>query len=116
MTINQPRRLLVATAALALFAIAACSDTSDTMSGSAASQLATATLLTSSQSGTDAGMPPPGATGGTAQTAIPASGAAPSAAGTPAKLNLNTATREQFLTVPNVGDRMVREFLRPRPF
>jgi DNA uptake protein ComE-like DNA-binding protein len=33
-----------------------------------------------------------------------------------AKLNLNTATREQFLTVPGVGDRMVREFLEYRPY
>jgi DNA uptake protein ComE-like DNA-binding protein len=32
------------------------------------------------------------------------------------KLNLNTATREQLLTVPNVGDRMVREFLEYRPY
>jgi DNA uptake protein ComE-like DNA-binding protein len=32
------------------------------------------------------------------------------------KLNLNTATREQFLTVPGVGDRMVREFFEYRPY
>ncbi|MBI3967764.1 MAG: hypothetical protein HY329_19160 [Chloroflexi bacterium] len=32
------------------------------------------------------------------------------------QLNLNTATREQFLTVPNVGDRMVREFFEYRPY
>ena len=35
---------------------------------------------------------------------------------TPPRLNLNTATREQFLTVPNVGDRMVREFFEYRPY
>ncbi|CAA9288016.1 MAG: hypothetical protein AVDCRST_MAG77-4469 [uncultured Chloroflexi bacterium] len=35
---------------------------------------------------------------------------------TATKLNLNTATREQFLTVPNVGDRMVREFFEYRPY
>jgi DNA uptake protein ComE-like DNA-binding protein len=33
-----------------------------------------------------------------------------------AKLNLNTATREQFLTIPGVGDRMVREFFEYRPY
>ena len=34
----------------------------------------------------------------------------------PTRLNLNTATREQFLTIPNVGDRMVREFFEYRPY
>lgn len=32
------------------------------------------------------------------------------------KLNLNTATAEEFLTVPNVGNRMVREFFEYRPY
>ena len=32
------------------------------------------------------------------------------------KLNLNTATREAFLTIPNVGDRMVGEFFEYRPY
>ena len=32
------------------------------------------------------------------------------------KLNLNEASREDFLTVPNVGDRMVREFFEYRPY
>jgi DNA uptake protein ComE-like DNA-binding protein len=31
-------------------------------------------------------------------------------------LDLNTATREDFLTIPGVGDRMVREFLEYRPY
>ncbi|MCA1558704.1 MAG: helix-hairpin-helix domain-containing protein [Acidobacteria bacterium] len=31
-------------------------------------------------------------------------------------LNLNTATREEILMIPNVGDRMVREFFEYRPF
>jgi DNA uptake protein ComE-like DNA-binding protein len=31
-------------------------------------------------------------------------------------LNLNTATRDQILLIPNVGDRMVREFLEYRPY
>ena len=32
------------------------------------------------------------------------------------KLNLNTATNEEFLTIPDVGDRMVREFNEYRPY
>jgi len=31
-------------------------------------------------------------------------------------LNLNTATREQILLIPNAGQRMVREFLEYRPY
>ena len=31
-------------------------------------------------------------------------------------LNLNTATREQILLIPNAGNRMVREFLEYRPY
>ncbi len=32
------------------------------------------------------------------------------------KLNVNTATKEQMLAIPNVGDRMVREFEEYRPY
>jgi len=32
------------------------------------------------------------------------------------KLDLNTATAEEFLTIPGVGDRMVREFNEYRPY
>jgi len=42
--------------------------------------------------------------------------AAAPAALAPAKLNLNTATPEEFLSIPGVGDRMVREFLEYRPY
>lgn len=42
--------------------------------------------------------------------------AAPVVAQAPAKLNLNTATGDEFLTVPNVGNRMVREFMEYRPY
>jgi DNA uptake protein ComE-like DNA-binding protein len=31
-------------------------------------------------------------------------------------LNLNTATREEILMIPNLGQRMVREFLEYRPY
>lgn len=33
-----------------------------------------------------------------------------------AKLDLNTATREDVLTIPGVGDNMVREFFEYRPY
>ena len=33
-----------------------------------------------------------------------------------ALLNLNTATSEEFLTIPDVGDRMVHEFEEYRPY
>jgi DNA uptake protein ComE-like DNA-binding protein len=33
-----------------------------------------------------------------------------------AKLNLNTATEEEFLTIPDVGERMVGEFFEYRPY
>lgn len=32
------------------------------------------------------------------------------------KLNLNTASREEFLTIPEVGDRMAHEFEEYRPY
>jgi DNA uptake protein ComE-like DNA-binding protein len=60
------------------------------------------------------GAPTPTVAPAAVSGATPTSALAPTAA--PARLNLNTATREQFLTVPNVGDRMVREFLEYRPY
>lgn len=53
-----------------------------------------------------------------APTAVPTTepAAAPVMAQTPTKLNLNTATGDDFLTVPNVGNRMVREFMEYRPY
>lgn len=52
-------------------------------------------------------------------TAVPSnSDAAPADASTAAftKINLNTATAEQILTIPNTGNRMVREFQEYRPY
>lgn len=52
-------------------------------------------------------------------TAVPSnSDAAPTGASTAAftKINLNTATAEQILTIPNTGSRMVREFQEYRPY
>lgn len=47
-----------------------------------------------------------------AQMAAP-DGMAPSNA---SKANLNTATEEEFLAIPNVGDQMVHEFEEYRPY
>lgn len=38
------------------------------------------------------------------------------AAATGPKLNMNTATGDEFQTIPNVGDRMVHEFEEYRPY
>lgn len=32
------------------------------------------------------------------------------------KINLNTATEEEFAAIPNVGDRMIGEFMEYRPY
>lgn len=56
-----------------------------------------------------------GVQGAAAQTSsTPTS--SPVATPTTVKLNLNTATDEQLLTVPGVGDRMLREFKEYRPY
>ncbi len=50
----------------------------------------------------------------TSDSAIPTQGS--SRETTTLKLNLNTAGAEDFLTVPGVGNRMVREFMEYRPY
>jgi DNA uptake protein ComE-like DNA-binding protein len=52
----------------------------------------------------------------TAEPTIEPTAAAVPAAPAITKLNLNTATGGEFLTVPNVGNRMVREFMEYRPY
>lgn len=96
------RRLIAALAVLALLTATACQ-------GSARSG--------SSGPGTT-GDSPPAATGaaGADVGASNAGTGSGTAAVQSAKLNLNTATREQLLTIPNVGDRMVREFMEYRPY
>jgi DNA uptake protein ComE-like DNA-binding protein len=51
-----------------------------------------------------------------AAAAQPSASSSPAATGASTKVNLNIATREQFLAVPGVGDRMVREFEEYRPY
>lgn len=58
----------------------------------------------------------PAATATTAAQAAPASAEQPAAA-TAAKLNLNTVTEAELLnTIPDFGNRMVREFFEYRPY
>jgi DNA uptake protein ComE-like DNA-binding protein len=45
----------------------------------------------------------------------PAASTAPATANVE-KINMNTGTEEQFLTIPNVGDNMVHEFEEYRPY
>ena len=96
------RNVLAGLVSIAILGAAACDDSSQSSSSSdaAATSVAPAT-------------PAAAQTGASSPVAA---GTASPAAQAPAKLNLNTATREQFLTVPNVGDRMVREFLEYRPY
>jgi DNA uptake protein ComE-like DNA-binding protein len=77
-----------------------------------------AALVVAACGGSDTSSSEPGAAVPTAPAAAQAQASAVASDAVPAaaKLNLNTATREQFLTVPNVGDRMVREFMEYRPY
>jgi DNA uptake protein ComE-like DNA-binding protein len=93
------RALIMAAAVLTLLTTLACG-------GSSRSTVSATNAGDSAAAATAVG-PDTGASG--------AGGSAPGAA-QPAKLNLNTATREQLLTIPNVGDRMVREFMEYRPY
>ena len=86
------------TVASATAAISGTTSTSDT----------TAT----SQTGSTGAMSETTAT--TATSATTTTGAM--AAASPAKFNLNTVTAEEILTIPNTGNRMVREFEEYRPY
>ena len=97
--------LLAGAVALAVV-VAACGQGDEPAAPSGAASAATAAATEAQTS--------PANTPAPAVQAVPS--ASPGAAVAPTKLNLNTATREQFLTVPGVGDRMVREFEEYRPY
>jgi DNA uptake protein ComE-like DNA-binding protein len=92
------RALLSGIAALVLAGAAACGGSNTPSTQSSAS--------TGPASPVSAAQEAPAATAATQTAAV----------AVPAKLNLNTATREEFLTVPGVGDRFVREFMEYRPY
>src|SRR5690606_18889931 len=53
-----------------------------------------------------------GGSGEAPATTAASEAAAPDTAATPAaRINLNTATEDEFRTIPGVGDRMVHEFV-----
>lgn len=91
---------------------AACSDeASETTTGNPVTAVATAAAASQATATTAAP-----AAGVQATSAATSAAQAQATAAAPAKINLNTGTRAQFLTVPNVGDRMVREFEEYRPY
>ena len=104
---NVRRTFLAGAVALTVIGAAACSDSEQTTAPSGAATNATTVATAARETQTSATATPTGAS--SAPSAAPAAAA-------PTKLNLNTATREQFLTVPGVGDRMVREFEEYRPY
>ncbi len=111
--IGYRTQLLIAFAAAVLAAGAACSGSEE--------KAAPAANVTSSATGTAAPAEPAGTATRTATAAVTSSVAASTpvaVSGAPAitRLNLNTATPEQFKTIPNVGDRFVREFNEYRPY
>lgn len=98
-------KLLAASAAVAL--LAACS-------GNTAPAATTALAAPTAPAATEAPTQPT-----EAPAAQPTEAAAPTPASVialPAKVNLNTATRDEILTIPNTGNRMVREFEEYRPY
>jgi DNA uptake protein ComE-like DNA-binding protein len=102
------RNVLMGLAFIAAVAAAACGGSSkeSTSSQAAATPAASSVATGPDVAPTSAAQAQPAATATPPTTSAQAN----------AKLNLNTATREQFLTVPNVGDRMVREFMEYRPY
>jgi len=108
---NRRPALFILAAPLVL---AACGGSTETAPSSAAPAAQQTTAAPGS-----AVAPAPAASAPTTAAGAPAAAppaSAPPASPTPTKLNLNTATREQLLTVPNAGDRMAREFLEYRPY
>ncbi|HEX5689998.1 MAG TPA: hypothetical protein VFX76_08345 [Roseiflexaceae bacterium] len=126
--INKLR--VAAVAILAAIALAACGGaaTSSTATNapaatsapaaSAATSAPAATAAEPATSGATAEANAPTAAAGAAATTAPEATAAPAeAAAVPAKLNLNDVTEDQLLsTIPNFGNRMVREFFEYRPY
>jgi DNA uptake protein ComE-like DNA-binding protein len=128
---SAPRRRIVLRAGLAMSALALLAACGGSPAGGS-TQPATATQSTAAQpTATPAATAQPTATSASAAapTATAAQGkptapapttptqpAQPAPTQAAAKLNLNTATAEQFRTIPGVGDRMVREFEEYRPY
>ena len=113
----RTKRAAIAVALLAAVALAAC--------GGAAQPASTATQAPAPTSAAAAptSAPPtetsstPTAAGAAAAPTDSPSQTAPAAAAASKKLNLNEVTEEELLgTIPNFGNRMVREFFEYRPY
>jgi DNA uptake protein ComE-like DNA-binding protein len=129
---DKERFLKMMAACAGVVALAACSSgtpnattvpaaTSAATSASTATQSATAAATedpaTIAPAATQAATDDTAATtAATAEATAEATGTSQTAAQTVTKLNLNTATAEDFVTIPNVGQRMVREFMEYRPY
>ena len=102
---NLKTAFLTGAVLVAITVAAACSGTDDPApQSSAQSNMATASVEQ------------PAASSAAVAAAQPSPSSALVAAGASTRINLNSATREQFLTVPGVGDRMVRELEEYRPY
>ena len=113
---SNQAKYVFASATLAVL-LAACGQATPTaapatIAPAATSAPAVTTAPTSAPAATEATAAPAEATATTEITAA----TAPSATLAVTKINLNTATAEEILTVPNAGNRMVREFQEYRPY
>lgn len=112
---NKQGFTAVALMASALW-LAACSPATTTQPTAAATTAATTSTATTAEATTVATVAATTETTTTTESAATESTTSETAATAIVKLNLNTASGEDFRTVPDVGDRMVREFDEYRPY
>lgn len=117
---SSQAKYLFASATLAIL-LAACGQATPTAAPATIAPAATsAPAATTAPAETTAPTSAPAAaseaTATTAAAPAEATATVPSATLAVTKINLNTATAEEILTVPNTGNRMVREFQEYRPY
>lgn len=106
--------ILTVCALLTLAFAAACAATPTSVPSATTAPASTSAPVPTNVPAATTASAPSGATAGIV-TATPApNDSSPAVAFT--KINLNTATADQILTVPNAGNRMVREFQEYRPY
>ena len=108
------RIMLVLASVLLVLLVAGCSSATNTTQSP--STAAPAAITQAAREDPAAAATAPAATAEAGQAAIPETGQETSQPAAVTKLNLNTATQADFLTIPGMGDRMVREFLEYRPY
>ncbi len=87
-----------------------------TQSGNSAAQATVAPTATTASSSTVSSTTATSSTNATTSTTTSSNTTQAGAAATMTKFNLNTVTPDQILTIPNAGNRMVREFQEYRPY